>query len=225
MSNIYLNADDNAVFQDLMGRFIDLDEEDMKKLTALRKKSQDAKGKRDKLVSDVLDSMKKVLPAMTLEEIFGENLGAVLADAGYVHESAIPKAGKGKGSSAPRAPRAERPSDANPILLSHKSGKGRGFAYHQGRVFEAASDAVSQPWAWAQFPATLIQFGQSEESLLDIATDEGKKYFAKEGKEELAKLVALAKEAKVKQDAKTPAAAPLLPPLPRTSKLLPRNIS
>lgn len=206
MSNIYLNADDNAVFQDLMGRFIDLDEEDMKKLTALRKKSQDAKGKRDKLVSDVLDSMKKVLPAMTLEEIFGENLGAVLADAGYVHESAIPKAGKGKGSSASKASGAPRPSNANPILISYKSGKGRGFAYHQGRVFEAASDAVKQPWA--QFPDTLLQHGQSEESLLDIATDEGKKYFAKEGKEELAKLVALAKEAKAKADAKTPAAAP-----------------
>ncbi|KVV20891.1 hypothetical protein WK78_26645 [Burkholderia cepacia] len=208
MSNIYLNADDNAVFQDLMGRFIDLDEEDMKKLTALRKKSQDAKGKRDKLVSDVLDSMKKVLPAMTLEEIFGENLGAVLADAGYVHESAIPKAGKGKGSSASKASSTSRASNANPVLIQSKPvGKGRGWAYHQGRVFEAASDAVKQPWA--QFPDALLQHGQSEESLLDIATDEGKKYFAKEeGKAELAKLVALAKEAKAKADAKTPAAAP-----------------
>lgn len=223
----YLNAEKQARYDELLAGFADLDEKGMEELTKLKKELNTNKTKRGDNVAKVSTQIKDL--NLTIAELFGENLAETLRTEGFtitqlfsreeISDAAhmlglVAKAGKKAG--ATRAPAAVRPSDANEVLLTKApaSGKGRAFAYKQGRVFEHANDAVKTPWVVQpkQFPQTLIDNGQSEAALLKIATDAGKAYFAtEEGKKELALLVEVSKAAKKALDEKaakaTPAAA------------------
>ncbi|XVJ95877.1 hypothetical protein NLY09_09415 (plasmid) [Burkholderia vietnamiensis] len=95
----------------------------------------------------------------------------------------------------------ERPSANNPVLLTIKpaDGKGRAFAYNQGRVFEPANGLIKAPWLPTQFPRGLLDNAQSKETLSAFFTEEGRVYFSTEqGLAELEAIVKVSQEAKTK---------------------------
>ncbi|MBY4717480.1 MULTISPECIES: hypothetical protein [Burkholderiaceae] len=220
----YLNAEKQARYDELLAGFADLDEKGMEELTKLKKELNTNKTKRGDNVAKVSTQIKDL--NLTIAELFGENLAETLRTEGFTITQLFSReeisdaahmlglvATAGKKTATTRAPAAVRPSDANEVLLTKApaSGKGRAFAYKQGRVFEHANDAVKTPWVVQpkQFPQTLIDNGQSEAALLKIATDAGKAYFAtEEGKKELALLVEVSKAAKKALDEKAAKAAP-----------------
>ncbi|HVI41717.1 MAG TPA: hypothetical protein VM577_13780 [Anaerovoracaceae bacterium] len=220
MANVisYLTGDKQAQYDELLARFADLDEKEAEALMKLKKELQTNKGKR---AGDV-EKVKKQLTELniSLEEIYGETLTDVIAAQGLtvsrlfsddlIREYATTALGMGKkaakdaakadGEPTQRAPATERPSAKNPVLLaqSTEGGRGRGFSYHQGRVFEQATGTVKTPFVYAdkQFPKALLMNGHTASSLMKIATEEGKTYFAtEEGKKELEAILAVVKTA------------------------------
>ncbi|BCM12980.1 hypothetical protein MAFF241648_21700 [Ralstonia solanacearum] len=204
----YLSEEQRKSFDDLKDRILDLNPEENKELDALRKAAQDNKAKRDKHVKDAQSAVGKVIPAISLAELFGDKLQDILKAEGYGVAAQEPakKAGKTAGT---RKANSTRASDGAPVLITITPAQGRKWEYRKGRVFEQASDTVKTPWVYQpkQFPNALLEHGQTEASLLKHATDEAKTYFANEGKEELAKIVECAKTAKQKLDGKAKAAA------------------
>lgn len=214
----YLNADKQARYNELLANFADLDDKGTEELTKLKKELNTNKSKRGDNVTKVATQIKEL--NLTIGELFGSDLAETLRAEGVTITELFSReeisdaahmlglvATAGKKTATTRAPAAVRPSDANEILLTKApaSGKGRAFAYKQGRVFEHANDAVKTPWVVQpkQFPQTLIDNGQSEAALLKIATEAGKAFFAtEEGKKELALLVEVSKDAKKKLDEK-----------------------
>ncbi|WP_430227762.1 hypothetical protein [Paraburkholderia tropica] len=93
--------------------------------------------------------------------------------------------GKAKASKAPRATSNKtstpRPSDANKVVITIKpEGVGRSLTYHQGRIWEHASDAVKKPYT--KFPDGLLK-AVNENNLESYADAAWAKTAA--GKEEL----------------------------------------
>lgn len=217
MAPIYLNEEKNTRYKELLAKFDDLEDKELEELNKLRKELQTNKGKRS---ADILKVQKQVTElGLSLEEMFGASLGDVIKAQGLTIDRLFPqetireyavsiglggKAGKpaASGESTPRAPRRERPSDANPVLLTRPtpSGVGRAFQYKQGRIFEQASDTVKTPYVYAdkQFPAALFE-NSTKAELLKLATPEGKTFFATpDGQVELDKILDVIKTAHTK---------------------------
>lgn len=100
-----------------------------------------------------------------------------------------------------RAASSPRPSDSKPLLIEQpKDGtKGKKFAYRQGRVYEVKKQnkpleivqpAVKEAMAINEF----LKANHTKEALEKFMTEEGKRYFANEGKEEFADLLRVLKE-------------------------------
>lgn len=199
----YLSEEQRAKFDQLKENILDLNPEESKELDALRKAAQDNKGKREKSVKEAQAAISKVIPAISLAELFGDKLQDILNTEGYGVVAQEPEK-KVANSTRTRKANSTRASDSALVLITITPAQGRKWEYRKGRVFEQASDTVKTPWVYQdkQFPNALLEHGQTEASLLKHATDEAKTYFAKEGKEELAKLVECAKTAKQKIEEK-----------------------
>ena len=193
----YLSEEQRAKFEELKENILDLNPEESKELDALRKAAQDNKGKREKSVKEAQAAISKVIPAISLAELFGDKLQDILNTEGYGVAAQEP-AKKVENTTRTRKANSTRASDSAAVLITITPAQGRKWEYRKGRVFEQASDTVKTPWVYQdkQFPNALLEHGQTEASLLKHATDEAKTYFAKEGKEELAKIVECAKTAK-----------------------------
>lgn len=182
----YLNVEDQAAYDSLKSRIDDLTEDEDKKFQSLRKKLQTLKLKRFENVEKVQKQIKDL--GLTIRELYGDQLGSVLKEEGYgPHDLFSTSEISGK---RPKAPSSfVRPSDSNPVVLETLKGKGV-FKYRKGRVFEEAAKGKGAPWTDASFPVRLAEFGQDEATLLTLATEDGKAYFAtEEGKKELEALV------------------------------------
>ncbi len=196
----YLTAEEQTKLDNLLADFMDLKDEDVAELNKLRKKANDAKSKRKTEVAEITAKILAIKPAITLKELFGDELQAILKAEGYGVVStarAAKKAGKTNGTKAS----VNRESDNNPVGILINEG-GRPFQYKLGRVDEAATEQNKQPWAIV--PQALIKHAQTVENLKKFTTPETAQHWAsKDGEAELKKIVEIAKKAKAKEDEKS----------------------
>ena len=190
--------------------FFKLDEEFTKAKT-------ERQGKLDKVQSSILQF---VVEGYTLNDMFAtkEELKSLVMGANIkpteLFDIAVLKEAVGIGSSKKkvddgeegaekrtRAAAEPRPSDSKPLLIAQpKDGtKGKKFAYRQGRVYEVKKQnkpleivqpAVKEAMAINEF----LKANHTKEALEKFMTEEGKRYFANEGKEEFADLLRVLKE-------------------------------
>ncbi|WP_287955832.1 hypothetical protein [Achromobacter sp.] len=195
-----MTADQQNRYDDLVSRYVDLDDEEKAELDGLVKTVKEAKAKRKAAIEDIQKKLKAVEPAFTLQELFGDELKTILKAEGYGAVStarATKTAGKTSGTKAS----VNRESDNNPIGILINEG-GRPFQYKLGRVDEAATEQNKQPWAIV--PQALIKHAQTVENLKKFTTPETAQHWAsKDGEAELKKIVEIAKKAKAKEDEKS----------------------
>lgn len=79
----YLTPEDQAIYNDLVSRYVDLKDDEKAKLDALVKPIKEAKVKRQKAIDEIQTKLKAVEPAVTLEELFGAELQNMLKAEGY----------------------------------------------------------------------------------------------------------------------------------------------
>ena len=194
MSNIFLEAKEADELTALIARVADLSDEELTRFTALTKANNKVKAERGdkiKAIKKQIGELKvSALDLFTPEDFDQSQAQSFILglqdkfkfqglEVGFA--AAAAKGRTAKAPKAQKAPAAVRASDANPIVITIKpEGVGRSLTYHQGRVWETASDVVKKPWA--KFPESLIK-AVKEGKLETFADAEWAK--TKEGKLEL----------------------------------------
>ncbi len=78
-----MTADQQTRYDDLVSRYVDLDDKEKAELDGLVKTVKEAKAKRKTAIEDIQKKLKAVEPAFTLQELFGDELKAILKAEGY----------------------------------------------------------------------------------------------------------------------------------------------
>lgn len=178
-----------------------LSADELKEFTNLSIQLSKFNESREALIKDIQKSIED--NKFTVLEVFGtaRKLGKLLTEQGVKPESVFPhKNATGTTSEDREAKPAasntvERPSNANEVLINHK-GHGKPFIYRRGRVFE---DVKGQPTTdlkkvYGQSLGKFFATHKTAAAIKEASTEAGKAYFDTEkGKQELAKLVDLAK--------------------------------
>ncbi len=168
MSNIFLAQAKADRFTELDNNRHALKPEEMKEYLGLLQENSKIAGERgDKIeaIKKQLGELKVSILELFTAEVFTEEAALeVMVDLQKKFSFSAPQLGfapvaakKARAASTtPRAAAAPRASDANPIVITIKpEGVGRSLTYHQGRVWETASDVVKKPWA--KFPDSLLK--------------------------------------------------------------------
>nr|WP_313657994.1 hypothetical protein [Achromobacter ruhlandii] len=94
-----MTADQQTRYDDLVSRYVDLDDKEKAELDGLVKTVKEAKAKRKAAIEDIQKKLKAVEPAFTLKELFGDELQTILKAEGYVATSTarVGKAAKAAG--------------------------------------------------------------------------------------------------------------------------------
>lgn len=78
-----MTADQQARYDYLVSRYVDLDDKEKSELDGLVKTVKEAKAKRKTAIEEIQKKLKAVEPAFTLKELFGEELQDMLKAEGY----------------------------------------------------------------------------------------------------------------------------------------------
>lgn len=78
-----MTADQQARYDDLVSRYVDLDDKEKAELDGLVKTVKEAKAKRKTAIEEIQKKLKAVEPAFTLKELFGDELQDMLKAEGY----------------------------------------------------------------------------------------------------------------------------------------------
>lgn len=78
-----MTADQQARYDDLVSRYVDLDDKEKSELDGLVKTVKEAKAKRKTAIEEIQKKLKAVEPAFTLKELFGDELQDMLKAEGY----------------------------------------------------------------------------------------------------------------------------------------------
>ncbi|WZB70289.1 hypothetical protein WJ968_32700 [Achromobacter xylosoxidans] len=78
-----MTADQQTRYDDLVSRYVDLDDKEKAELDGLVKTVKEAKAKRKAAIEDIQKKLKAVEPAFTLKELFGDELQTILKAEGY----------------------------------------------------------------------------------------------------------------------------------------------
>ena len=183
---------------DMASRYLTLTTDEEAELVGLKK----AFNKLEEERKNSVDELKSIILSKSIQptELFDI---AVLKEAVGIGSSKkkVDDDGEEGAEKRTRAAAEPRPSDSKPLLIEQpKDGtKGKKFAYRQGRVYEVKKQnkpleivqpAVKEAMAINEF----LKANHTKEALEKFMTEEGKRYFANEGKEEFADLLRVLKE-------------------------------
>lgn len=164
-------------YQELENKFLKegLSDDELKEYQELlieeNKKKRGRKDTIKKLIEDIKNNNVAILELFTIEEV----------------KAVLPASRSQKTTTRTTT---ERPSKSAATLLKIETGS-RPKIYNQGRIFEDAKGQVrgENVKPWVTLPG-VFEGLKTEQEVLSVATDEGKKYFSTtEGKEELKEII------------------------------------
>ena len=189
--------EDNNQYENFLQNMDEISDEDLVKFNDLVKRRQAAQVQRKDSITSIKNAISDL--GISIKDLFDESsIKSIAKDFGFFG-----------GNKPAKAPKSTKGSKAvvelgtTPLLIG-SVGATNPIKYFEGKVF-------TQKTPWVKFPQALIHYGDSAESLLSIATPEGKKYFATaKGQKELAEIlrhveIAKGKSGATSKKAKAPA--------------------